>query len=127
MKKQRIQRVELTDDSGSAIHCPFCGSKVTRAYSDENPDGWAVESPCEHTLFTAHDDGFEYRSEAFDKHIDTVLARIEDPDEREEVEAGSVDELTDMVEIKDSLKIAIYQGAPSSFGSYIGFAAPEPE
>ncbi|WP_046861617.1 hypothetical protein [Microvirga massiliensis] len=126
MTKLKIQRVDL-DDSGSPIHCPFCGTKITRSYDEANPDGWVVENPCAHTLFAAHDEGFEYRSEAFNKHLETVLARIEDPEEREEIEEGSIDELTDMVEIDNSLKFAVHVPPPAGFGSYVGFAAPESE
>lgn len=66
----KIQRVELSADSGSAIHCPFCGTKVINAY--EGAEKWLAK-PCEHTLFAAHDEGFEYESETFKSHIKQVL------------------------------------------------------
>lgn len=75
-------------------------------------------NPCPHTLFMAHDEGFEYRSDRFD--VNMSLSGIED----DEIETGDkgYDGLTDKVSIADSIKFASYVGAPSFFGSYVGFA-----
>ncbi len=117
-KKQLIQRVEiLTDDY--QIHCPFCGSVAITAGDSED----MVEEFCEHVLFMAHDEGFEYRSQRFDR-----LMGISGVDS-DDIKAGDkgIDGYTDKVEIADSIKFALYQPAPSFFGAYVGFAPADSE
>ena len=80
-------------------------------------------NPCIHTLFMAHDEGFEYRSERFDS--DRGIAGI--ADENVELPEKGYDGLTDQVAIADSVKFASYAGMPSGFGSYVGFAPVENE
>jgi hypothetical protein len=112
--RKTIQRIELKVWYHSPIHCPFCGMKIIEFDAD------GVESPfigvCEHTLFVAHDEGFEYRSVAFDKHLG-----FEGLDDDAIQEKGGPDELTDQITIPDAIKFAAYVGPPSSFGSYVGF------
>ncbi len=99
-----MQRVELTASEGLEIHCPFCGAL---ALSDDGI------SKCEHTVFIASDEGgFEYVSSklAFDEEVDL--------DEYDQ----TLDEFTDSIEYPNSIKIAIYQPAPSFSGGYFGFA-----
>ena len=111
---KKISRVELCVWYQSPIHCPFCGVKVLDAYNEEN-DGPFLEA-CKHTLFVAHDEGFEYRSPAFDENLgfdgldnDSILSK------------GSPDKITDLITIPDAVKFAAYVGPPSFFGSYVGF------
>ena len=127
---KKIQRIELPD-SGASIHCPFCGTKVVNG--GEGADTWLAE-PCGHTLFVAHDEGFEYASDAFKDHVKTMVAKIEDPEDREDFDDleeletfDNADALTDLVELDGAIKFAIYMGAPAQFGSYIGFVAPTEE
>lgn len=97
-----MQRVEITDCEGLKVYCPFCGAL---AVSSEGV------SRCEHTLFIAADEGgFEYVSSKldFDANVD--------------MDEMTMDEFTDAIEYKDSVKFAIYQPAPSFFGGYVGFA-----
>lgn len=112
-----IQRVEISDVS---IHCPFCGAKVVDAERDgvdDADDAWA--NPCAHTLFVAHDMGFAYRAPVFDRlmKIDAEAFDDDDPD----IEDG-IDTFTDTVPLPEALKFASYQGPPSQYGTYIGFA-----
>lgn len=120
MKKSKIQKLEFSD-LGVAIHCPFCGTKVTNAA--DTAEQWLAGVPCEHTLFVAHDEDFEYQSEYFKEHIEQVIRAIEEPEAREDVENASIDELTDLAELENSIKFAFYSGPPAIFGSYIGFIA----
>ena len=124
MKKSKIQKVELPD-LGIAIHCPFCGTKVTNAADTQ--EMWLAGTPCKHTLFVAHDEDFEYQSEYFKEHIEQVIDAIEETEEREDAENASIDELTDLAELEDAIKFAFYSGPPAIFGSYVGFKATDPE
>lgn len=112
-KKPRIQRIELLTDE-HAIHCPFCGALGISQGDSED----MVTEFCEHALFMAHDEGFEYRSSRFD-----LLMKIEGVD-NDEVDLGDkgMDGFTDAVPLDGSVKFALYQPAPSFFGAYVGFA-----
>jgi hypothetical protein len=113
-----IQRFELNAFYHHSVFCPFCGQKVV----DQEAAHEGVEdftSPCEHTLFIAHDEGFEYRSPRFDEDLGIEGVDYFDDDFPEH---DGLDTLTDKVTIPDSLKIAAYVGPPSGFGSYVGFA-----
>lgn len=117
---QSIQRVELSRYDIS-IHCPFCGKSVLNNPS-ENGDEAASQKPvdpCEHTLFVASDEGFEYRSAPFN------LALGFDAQDNEacpDLGEGGYDEFTDKVSIENSIKLAIHVPAPSGMGAYVGFA-----
>lgn len=96
-----MQKVEVTDTADLKIHCPFCGAVAI------TPEGI---SQCEHTLFLASDEGFEFVSSKLDFTVDIDL------------EDKTIDEFTDKLEYPDSVKFAIYQPAPSFFGGYVAFA-----
>lgn len=109
--KPLIQRFQ-TDHYDQPVFCPACGHKVV-AYGEVE----ATVSPCPHTLFVAHDEGFEHRSPMFDD-----LMGIEGVDDEEiDVGEGGVDGFTDRVPLANSLKIASYVPPPSGFGAYVGF------
>lgn len=98
-----MQRVEIKDSDNLNIHCPFCGALAITS------DG--VKS-CEHTLFLAADEGgFEYLSPRLDFDADVDFGE------------QNMDEFTDAIEFPDAIKFAIYQPAPSFFGSYVAFAS----
>ena len=109
-----IQRVELNTYYDVAIHCPFCGQLVVN--DGESADGEI--KACSHTLFFAHDEGFEYRSPEFDEN----LGLSDVPDDEIELPDHGYDGLTDQLTITDAIKFATYAGAPSGFGAYVGFA-----
>ncbi|MBL8462626.1 MAG: hypothetical protein JNL20_08910, partial [Thauera sp.] len=52
-----IQRTELETYYYTPVHCPFCGVRVMGA----DPSDETRITACPHTLFIAHDTGFEYR------------------------------------------------------------------
>lgn len=116
-----IQKIELTRAYEISIHCPFCGQKVEDMEAGQT--GEVAVNPCPHTLFACNDEGFEYRSEIFDKALD--ILNVEDDDI--ELPEGGYDELTDKIAILDSIKIATYIPPPAAFGSYIGFAPLDSE
>lgn len=110
----KIQRIELSC-CGHPLFCPFCGQKAF------DPDTGLPEKPCEHVLFVATDEGFEYRSPRFDR-----LMNIENVGDFD-IELGDhgYDGFTDLVRCADSVKFATYVGPPSFFGGYHGFAPTE--
>lgn len=117
-KTQLIQRVEVAE-SGLGLFCPFCGTRALPP-SEE----WAEDElePCRHVLFIAHDMAFAYRSKRYDElmNIDSAdNGDIELPDEK------GIDEFTDGTPITGSVKFACYQGPPSMYGTYAGFAPTE--
>jgi len=118
-KPTKIQRVELNDKYNVSIHCPFCGAKVVDMETTEN-DG-EMANPCPHTLFIAHDEGFEHRDARFDANLN--IFGVEDDDLK--LPENGIDGLTDSVTISDAVKFAAYVGPPSFFGSYVGFAPLE--
>ena len=113
-QNNKIQRVELSCYD-APIHCPFCGAGILTSPSD---DDWVIE-PCDHTLFIAHDDGFEYRSAHFDKLKGISEVANDDVDLGEE----GLDGFTDDISVENSIKIAIYIPAPSFFGAYFWVCA----
>lgn len=117
-RKPKIQRVELSNYS-LPLYCPFCG--VIAHESVDNSD--KEVAPCEHVLFIAHDEGFEYRSGRFN-----VLMKISEQED-DDIELGEhgYDGFTDKVPLSDAIKFALYVPAPSFFGVYIGLALSDSE
>ena len=115
-KTHNIQRVELASYD-IPLHCPFCGA---RAF-DPDPEKQAKLKPCQHTLFMAHDEGFEYLSDRAAAILG--VTSIDEAMEREE----SIDEMTDLIKVPDSVKFAAYVGPPGGFGDYVGFATLDDE
>lgn len=89
-----IQRVELNEKYDVSIYCPFCGGIVLNQQQEE--DITELITPCKHTLFIAHDIGFEYRSEQFNENLGI---ENKDDDEITGDEFGGYDGLTDKVSI----------------------------
>ncbi len=112
-QSKTIQRVEITKHE-IPIHCPFCGIKT---YEPETLSEVEI-SKCEHLLFFAHDMGLDYRSDHFD-HVMGTTGLSED--EINTADEG-IDAFTDKLEVVDGVKFAIYQGAPSFHGTYVGYA-----
>ncbi len=117
-----IQRVELNTFYYVPIHCPFCGTRVAN-YDGDEPE----LSPCEHTLFIAHDVDFEYRSSRFDENLKLVGVDNDDVADQFGDDWEGIDDLTNKVTLPDSVKFAAYVGPPSGEGSYYGFAPTEDE
>lgn len=114
MKQQAIVRVEVSFKV--IVHCPYCGNEALnpqKAQGDQD-----VFSPCPHTLFFAHDEGFEYRSDRFD--VAAGIVNVESGDI--ELPEYGVDGFTDQIKMAGAVKFASYVPAPVFFGMYIGFA-----
>ena len=108
-----IQRYE-SDQFRIPIFCLFCGQKV---FDRDNLGHW--DTACPHTLFLAHDVGFEYRSPALNTSVG-LKADDDTPDPN--IGDYNYDTFTDLVDIKNSIKIAVYVPPPGLSGSYFGFA-----
>jgi hypothetical protein len=114
-KESKIQRIELAD-TAQGLFCPFCGA---RGLPPAEEWGQVAFEPCRHVLFIAHDLEFEYRAKRFDR-----LMKIEDVDgdELELPDENGIDGFTDGTPLADAIKFASYEGPPSFYGTYIGFA-----
>ena len=75
-------------------------------------------TPCTHTLFIAHDDGFEFRDERFDENLGIQGLGSDVMEGR----AEGIDAFTDKVSLPDAIKVAAYASTQAGFGSYYGFA-----
>ena len=109
-----IQRLELKAYYWVPVHCPFCGIRVMGA----DPVDETLMTPCAHTLFIAHDEGFEYRAGRLDENLGIQGVANDDIAGRGE----GIDALTDKVKLPDAVKVAAYAEAQAGFGSYYGFA-----
>jgi hypothetical protein len=122
-----VQRHERQAFYHLPVYCGLCGQLVLGA--DE-----AEISPCQHTLYIAHDEGFAFVSERAEQVLATLSCNVvrHDDDYLEfefatDEDVRNIDELTDAVEFPDALKVASYTGPPGVFGSYVGFAPTEGE
>ena len=104
-----IQRVEFCKFYDIPVFCPFCGAMV---FANSMEDPAANVNPCRHTLFVAHDEGFEYVSDKPDLDLSNLNLDV-----ISELQIG-VDQATDSVVAVDAVKFAFYVPAPSGFGSY---------
>lgn len=116
MSSKPIACVEVP--STANIHCPFCGQQVLNPASEDPENYFSV---CPHTLFVAHDMGFEFRSERFDAAAGITGVDGDDIDLPEH----GIDGLTSQVAIEGAVKFASYVPPPSFYGSYVGFAPTE--
>ncbi|MBC8552149.1 MAG: hypothetical protein H8D23_21095 [Candidatus Brocadiales bacterium] len=103
--------VEERDDYRNDVYCPFCSKIVVEM-------GNFGVSPCKHTLFIAHDEGFEYCDDRVKLNLNIPLE--DDPSDYAE-EYDGIDGMTSSISILNSKKIAVYVPAPSFFGTYFGF------
>lgn len=100
-----------------------------RQLIDSLDDLEPVGAPCKHTLYIAHDLGFSFVSDRAEKALTGLSCKIirhddgdlevefdDDDDER------NIDELTDLIEFPDALKVASYVGPPDLSGIYVGLA-----
>jgi hypothetical protein len=117
-----MQCVDLHDDHANPIHCPFCGTLIGRGAEEETAGEWIV-GECEHLLFAAHNEGFEYRSKRFDEAVDAKLREKTD-DEREEI-ADDINELVELIKIQNAFMFHSVAGHPAEFDTYVGFAPLE--
>lgn len=112
---KKIQRYERETAYSDPIHCIFCGAQVCSEESEM--------TPCEHTLFMADDIGFHVLAPRAIEQLKAKGYEITQYDDIVEVESDkSPEEITDLLEFADALKVASYSGPPSRDGLYVGFA-----
>jgi len=98
-----MEKIELIDKDGLEIFCPFCGHLCLSNKIYEL-------SQCEHTLYHASDEGFEFVSDKldFDKDVD--------------LDDQAIYEFLDNLKHPNSFEFRICQPAPSGFCGYLAFA-----
>jgi hypothetical protein len=97
---KKIKSVEI--DSSENIVCPFCKSVLLDKQSEDD------YQTCDHTIFIATDDGFEYIREDMTEIIN------------EDYSDDDIDTYTSGLKI-NAIRIADYMPAPSFYGVYWGF------
>lgn len=124
-----IQRHERNRFYHLPVYCGYCGQGVLSVDEAE-----PRMEPCKHTLFIAHDEGFEYLSGRAEAQLQTqgyAVTRHDDGvievSSAEESGLSSPDEITDGIDFPDAIKVAAYVGPPSGFGSYVGLAPCDDE
>lgn len=123
----KIKKIEMNEDDFETVTCPFCETK-TVSYDEES---YAYEvKPCPHLLFFCYDDGWDFLSHVATENLTSIGYEVND-DEIEMVMPGSQmnendqhspDHITDRINIPGAIKYACYQGPPSLYGTYVGFA-----
>jgi hypothetical protein len=107
-------------DPSELVKCPFCGCET---YPGDKSEEWAFDPQtcvCEHTLFVATDDGFEYRSKRFNEHMGLPDNQESEPGLPDDIDGG-YDGFTSNVRIPGAVKYACYTPAPGCLGAYFGF------
>ena len=116
-QKDKVQMtilIEKRENYRDDVHCPICNEKIA------DIENGTAATPCVHTLFVAHDEGFEFCSLKTRKNLG--ISNETDLNDFLINSDLSVDELTNKIDIPKSVKIAVYMPAPAFFGSYYGFA-----
>ncbi|HKL20933.1 MAG TPA: hypothetical protein VJ904_03960 [Tichowtungia sp.] len=124
---QKIEVREVDDFADEPAKCPFCGT--TALEFDEEGTSYELK-PCPHLLFFCYDDGWDYLSDRAAKNLSELGYRVRTEDVIEVDEEGTdleggPDFISSNITIPGSIKLASYFGAPSCYGSYIGFAPIE--
>lgn len=119
----KIQRVVLNTYDLS-VHCPFCG-ETPDIRKDGELTGFKKKN-CKHLLFVAHDEGFEFRSDRFNKLMKLPKGDFRPKGKDFHIDVG-YDEFTDATPAPEGVKFAVYVPAPVFFGAYYGFAPLDEE
>lgn len=121
---QKIKTIETDDFADEPAKCPFCGT--TALEFDEEGASYELK-PCPHLLFFCHDEAWEYLSDRASENLSALGYRVQTEPEME-IDAGDAtleegpDFITGNITIPGAIKFASYVGAPSCYGSYLGFA-----
>lgn len=125
--KNIISVCEIREEDAYPLFCPFCGTMVQDLDSNQEPK----VTPCPHTLFVCHDMGWQYVSDRMHSELKRMRLRVSDdeteavmalPGAEEDADDCHFDDVTSRVTIPGSQKFAAYQGPPSFYGGYVGFA-----
>ena len=123
----RIKTIETDDFADEPAKCPFCGTSALEF--DEEGTSYELK-PCTHLLFFCYDDGWDYLADRAARNLAGLgyNVRTEDWIEVDEGDTdleGGPDFISSSITIPGAIKLASYFGAPSCYGSYIGFAPLE--
>jgi hypothetical protein len=94
----------------SELSCKICGCLI---FDEED----VAETYCEHTLFFATNEGFEFCDNRTKKNLG--ISETQDLDEL--LEGISIDELTNKITIPNSHKIVLAGGSASMLELYYGY------
>lgn len=125
----KIEQSEVDDFIDNPPACPFC--EKTPIELDENGSIAKLDA-CPHLLFYCHDLAWEFLSERAKVELQRKGLKVDDRD-KEFIEVfgenvpgldcgDSPDCITNELEIPGAIKLATYEGPPSLYGTYIGFA-----
>lgn len=99
------------------VFCPFCNQQIQSIDDEEGNYDYKI---CEHTIFIAHDEGFEFRTDEVNK-----LLKINPKTDGLEIEVPDgipgFDGFTDLIDIEGGVKIATYDDCARPEGIYFGF------
>lgn len=99
------------------VVCPFCNQLIQTI---DEVEGFSEYKLCEHVIYLAHDEGFEFRSDEVNKQLKIDPKEqnmdIEFPDE-----VSGYDDWTDLVKIEGGIKVAAYDDCTNPEGIYFGF------
>lgn len=127
--KKRIKIIKIDPDD-YPVYCPFCkqqiaGCETLEGDDDEEEIEDEIENyeytPCEHTLFIAGDEGFEYRSERFSSLMSLPPFEVGEIIEYDDNKYKGFDELTDDVSIPGAIKYAGYVNNWQGLNVFYGF------
>lgn len=112
MKHATIQQIQLSDEF--SLHCIYCGKQILHEEAENAED---YLTPCEHVLYVATDEGFEYRSEFMNKmygweglDYEAVNLRIN----------SNIGRFIKRIKLNEAINFD-FGCAPACLSSYIGF------
>lgn len=99
------------------VVCPFCKQLIQTL---DDTEGFSDYNLCEHVIYLAHDEGFEFRTNEVNKQL-----KIDPKEDGLEIQFPDdicgFDRFTDLLEIEGGIKIATYEDSPNPEGIYFGF------
>ena len=116
-QKISIKVKKIYDYDKHYINCPFCEKEIGPEFDGDSTYG-DIQT-CEHTLFIAVNEGFEF----CDKRVKENLSIPLDEDINKYVEkfVGDPDSITNRIDLPGYIKIYTYTGSDHGIGVYYGF------
>jgi len=97
----------MIDSMDGPLYCPFCAALLV----DEG-----FQDPCPHTLFMCVEDG----------GVEYCAPELDADELEEKIDSEGMDEATDNINVKNAIKFALYEGAPSNAAVYVGVKTDVP-
>ena len=131
---KKMQTYTRSTHYDQPLHCHLCGhlilsnddAEFSREYSETLP------SPCKHTLYVSHSEGYEYLSDRVKTQLNAKNYKLDSDDffltisdKRDEDVAPH--ELSKILEFSDGLNIESIVGAPSKMSVFVGIAPIDDE